>query len=195
MVAQIEKRDYTPEEYLALEEKSLEKHEYRDGEIIAMPGGTTAHNQITLNFCRKFPLSIADQEYYLYMNDVRLWIAQYRLYTYPDIMIIKGHPIYEGDGTVNVTNPLIIIEVLSQSTRNYDWTDKFKFYRSIPGFQEYLLIDQSRYYVAQYVCQESNKWFFQDDEGEEAILKVATIDFEISFQDLYQRVDFSLDDG
>ena len=194
MVAQIEKRDYTPEEYLALEEKSLEKHEYRDGEIIAMPGGTTNHNKIAGNFFRQFPTTIQEQDYEIYIADVRLWIAQYRLYTYPDIMIIKGHPIYEGSGTVNVTNPLIIIEVLSQSTRNYDWTDKFKFYRSIPGFQEYLLIDQSRYYVAQYVCQESKKWFFQDDEGEEAILKVATIDFEISFQDLYQRVDFSLDD-
>ncbi|NEO68564.1 Uma2 family endonuclease [Moorena sp. SIO3H5] len=194
MVIQTEKRYYTPEEYLTLEEKAIDKHEYRDGEIILMPGGTTNHNQIALNFCRKFPLTIKEQDYYIYINDVRLCIAQYPLYTYPDVMVIKGKPIYEGMGKTNVTNPSIIVEVLSKSTRDYDWTDKFIYYRSIPEFQEYILIDQYRFYVAQYFKQEDGQWLFNDYQGGEAVLKLASADFEISFQNLYERVDFELDE-
>ena len=192
MIIQSPKCYYRPEEYLSLEEKAVDKHEYRDGEIVTMTGGTTNHNQISLNFCRKFPLTIDRQDYYTYINDVRLWIAEHRFYTYPDVMIIKGKPVYEGKGTITVTNPSIIVEVLSKSTRDYDWTDKFKYYRSIPEFQEYILIDQYRFYTAQYAKQEDGQWLFNDCQGETAVLKLASVDFQISFQDLYERVDFDL---
>jgi Uma2 family endonuclease len=195
MILQTENKYYTPEEYLTLEEKATEKHEYRDGEIVVMPGGTTNHNQIALNFCRKFPLTIQEQDYYIYINDVRLWIPQYRVFTYPDVMVIKGKPIYEGSSKTNVTNPLIIVEVLSRSTRDYDRTDKFEFYRSIPEFQEYLLIDQDRFYATQYFKQGDGKWIFNDYKGAESVLKLASDEFEISFQDLYARVDFELDEN
>jgi len=195
MTLQTDKQYYTPEEYLTLEEKATEKHEYRDGEIALMPGGTTNHNQIAGNFYKQFPLKIQNQDYYVYINDVRLWIAQYRIFTYPDVMVIKGKPMYEGKGTSNVTNPLIIVEVLSQSTRDYDRTDKFQYYRSIPEFREYILIDQYRFYVSQYFKQEDGKWIFNDYQGEDSVLKLACDEFEISFQDLYERVDFELDEG
>jgi Uma2 family endonuclease len=195
MILQTENKYYTPEEYLTLEEKATEKHEYRDGEIVVMPGGTTNHNQIALNFCRKFPLTIQEQDYYIYINDVRLWIPEYRVFTYPDVMVIKGKPIYEGSSKTNVTNPLIIVEVLSRSTRDYDRTDKFEFYRSIPEFQEYLLIDQDRFYATQYFKQGDGKWIFNDYKGAESVLKLASDEFEISFQDLYARVDFELDEN
>lgn len=195
MILQTDKQYYTPEEYLTLEEKATEKHEYRDGEIALMPGGTTNHNQIVRNFYRQFPLKIQNQDYYVYINDVRLWIAQYRIFTYPDVMVIKGKPMYEGKGTSNVTNPLIIVEVLSQSTRDYDRTDKFQYYHSIPEFREYILIDQYRFYVSQYFKQEDGKWIFNDYQGEDSVLKLACDEFKISFQDLYARVDFELDEG
>jgi Uma2 family endonuclease len=194
MSVQTLKKNYSPEEYLTLEEKATDKHEYRNGEIVIMPGGTTNHNQIALNFCRQFPLTIKDQDYYIYINDVRLWIPQYRVFTYPDVMVIKGKPLYEGNSKTNVTNPLIIVEVLSQSTRDYDRTDKFQYYRSIPEFREYILIDQYRFYVSQYFKQEDEKWIFNDYQGEESLLQLASTDFEISFQDLYARVDFELNE-
>ncbi|NCR51891.1 MAG: Uma2 family endonuclease [Microcystis aeruginosa L211-07] len=203
MILQTEKKYYTPEEYLTLEEKATDKHEYRDGEIVLMPGGTTNHNQIAGNFYKRFPLNIQNQNYCVYINDVRLWIPQYRLYTYPDVMVIKGKPLYEGNSKTNVTNPLIIVEVLSQSTRDYDLlrsavgvrTDKFEFYRSIPEFQEYILIDQYRFYATQYFKQGDGKWIFNDYKGEESVLKLASDEFEISFQNLYERVDFEIDEG
>jgi Uma2 family endonuclease len=192
MVLQTEKRYYTPEEYLELEEKAEYKSEYRDGEIIAMPGGTTNHNKIAGIFYKKFPLTVEAQDYEIYIGDVRLWIPRYRLYTYPDVMVIKGKPIYEGTGTTAIINPLLIIEVLSNSTKNYDKTDKFKYYRSIPEFQEYIMIDQCSYAVEQFAKQAQGQWLFKEYEGEDAVLILNSINFQIALGDIYERVDFEL---
>ncbi|MEH2338093.1 Uma2 family endonuclease [Nostoc sp.] len=192
MVLQTEKRYYTPEEYLELEEKAEYKNEYKDGEIIPVAGGTTNHNKIALNFCRKFPLTVQGQAYDIYIGDVKLSIPRYRLYTYPDVIVIIGKPIYEGTGTTTITNPLLIVEVLSNSTKNYDKTDKFKYYRSIPGFQEYIMIDQYSFAVEQFAKQAEGQWIFKEYEGEEAVLVLNSIDFQIALRDIYERVDFEL---
>ena len=85
---------------------------------------------------------------------------EYRRYTYPDVMIITGKPIYEGENTTTVTNPSVIIEVLSDSTKNYDRGKKFRFYRSLESLQEYILIDQYSYYVEQFIKESSQEWKF-----------------------------------
>ena len=132
MQIQTSSKYYTLEEYLELEEKSEVKNEYIHGEIIPMSGGTTNHNEIAGNFYLHFKLKMRNQNYKIYMGDVKLWLQRYQIYTYPDIMVIQGEPIYEGNGTTQVTNPLLIVEVLSKSTINYDKPDKFRFYRSLP---------------------------------------------------------------
>jgi len=142
MLIQTASRFDTPEEYLELEEKAEGRSEYINGKIIPIPGGTTNHNKIAGNFYKKFPSQVQNQDYDIYMVDVKLWIPNYRIYTYPNIMVIKGEPVYEGTGTTKITNPLLIVEVLSNATKNYDKIDKFKYYRSIPNFQEYIMIDQ-----------------------------------------------------
>ncbi|BDI14430.1 hypothetical protein ANSO36C_02320 [Nostoc cf. commune SO-36] len=192
MVLQTEKRYYTPEEYLELEEKAEYKNEYRDGEIIPMTGGTTNHNNIAGNFYKKFPLTVQGQDYEIYIGDVKLSIFRYRINTYPDVMVIKGKPIYEGTGKTIITNPLLIVEVLSNSTKNYDKTDKFKYYRSIPGFQEYIMIDQYSFAVEQFAKQAEGQWIFKEYEGEDAVLVLDSIDFQIALRDIYERVDFEL---
>jgi Uma2 family endonuclease len=95
MQTQTPKKYYTPEEYLKQEATSEFKNEYRDGEIIPIAGGTTNHNEIALNFCTNFKFTMTGQNYKIYMGDVKLWIPRYRIYTYPDVMIIEGEPIYE----------------------------------------------------------------------------------------------------
>ncbi|MDJ0735248.1 MAG: Uma2 family endonuclease [Nostocaceae cyanobacterium] len=192
MVLQTEKGYYTPEEYLELEEKAEYKSEYRDGEIIPMTGGTTNHNKIALDFCRKFPLIVQGQTYDIYMADVRLWIPRYRIYTYPDVIVVKGKPIYEGTGKTTITNPCLIVEVLSNPIKNYDKTDKFKYYRSIPDLQEYIMIDQYSFSVEKFTKKAEVQWLFQEYEGEDAVLKLDVIDFEISLREIYARVDFEL---
>jgi len=192
MLTATETKYYTPEEYLALEETSEDKHEYRQGEIIPMVGATTNHNQIAGNFYRRFPLTINNQDYYTYMETVRLWLSDYSIYTYPDVMVIKGQPLYQGNSQSNVINPLIIVEVLSNSTQAYDRGDKFKFYRSLPTFQEYILIEQSSYSVERYSKQKDDQWLIDFVTGENAVLQLVSVDWQISFQDLYQRVNFDL---
>lgn len=190
MIAQPDVKPYSPAEYLALEETAEFRNEYIDGEIIPMTGGTTYHNQIALNFCRLFPLTVDDQDYYTYINDVKVWIEPCRVYTYPDVLITEGQPIYQGNNPVVVTNPKVIIEVLSDSIANYDRTEKFGFYWLLPSLQEYILISQSAYYVEQFSKRDDGQWLFQPIEGQESVLALMSINFQISIQSLYQRVVF-----
>jgi Uma2 family endonuclease len=193
MQTQTPKKSYSPEEYLQLEETSESKNEYRDGKIIPMAGGTTNHNEIALNFCTNFKFTMRVKNYKIYMGDVKLWIQRYRIYTYPDVMVISGKPIYEGNGTTQVTNPSIIVEVLSNSTQNYDRTNKFRFYRSIPELQEYIMIDQYEYLVEQFTKNADGQWVLTEYESVDAVLSLKSIDFQISFSDIYQEVNFEIE--
>ncbi|MGK7876758.1 MAG: Uma2 family endonuclease [Xenococcaceae cyanobacterium] len=190
MKVQTEKPYYTPEEYLELEEKAEYKSEYRNGAIVPMAGGTTNHNRIILDFCTHLNLALRGQNAEVFTGDVRLWIPRYRLYTYPDIMVIKGEPVYEGTGTTTVTNPWLILEVLSDSTKNYDQGDKFKYFRSIPDFREYILIDQYSFYAEQFAKIAEGQWIFNEYPGKNAVLALDSIDFQISFNDIYARINF-----
>lgn len=190
MQVQTRKHIYTPEEYLELEEKALYKSEYRNGEIIPMTGGTTNHNQIALNFASSLLYVIRGKKYRVFIGDVRLWIPEYREYTYPDVIVTDGKPIYAGKNNTTVTNPLLIVEVLSKSTKNYDQGDKFTFYRSIPQFKEYVLVEQNQYQVMHYSKTNEGEWIFREYKSEDDIVKLQYLDFEISLVDIYQDVNF-----
>jgi len=190
MQVQTRKHIYTPEEYLELEEKALYKSEYRNGEIIPMTGGTTNHNQIALNFASSLLYVIRGKKYRVFIGDVRLWIPEYREYTYPDVIVTDGKPIYAGKNNTTVTNPLLIVEVLSKSTKNYDQGDKFTFYRSIPQFKEYVLVEQNQYQVMHYSKTNEGEWIFREYKSEDDIVKLQHLDFELSLVDIYQDVNF-----
>lgn len=192
MPTQIEKRYYTPEEYLGLEEVAEYKSEYHDGQIIPMTGGTTNHNEIAGNFYSHFKFAFRGQNYRIYMGDVRLWIPRYRRYTYPDVMVIEGAPVYECSATTTVTNPLLIVEVLSKSTTNYDQGEKFRYYRSIPEFREYILIDQYSFHVEQFSKNLEGKWVLTEYELQDSVLTLDSIEFQFSLSELYEGVDFDL---
>jgi Uma2 family endonuclease len=193
MQTQTPKKHYTPEEYLQLEETSEFKNEYYDGEILPRAGRTTNHNEIAGNFCANFKLKMRGKDYKIYIGDVRLWIPRYRIYTYPDAMIIEGKPIYEGTGTTTVTNPSIIIEVLSKSTENHDRTNKFRFYRSIPTLKEYIIFYQYEYLIEQYAKNANAQWVLTEYASIDALLSLQTIDFQISLNDIYAGVNFELE--
>ncbi len=187
-VTQITKRDYTPEEYLALEERAIDKSEYHDGEIIPMTGGTTNHNSIIINLIANLKFGLRSRNYSLFTSDVRLWIPETRRYVYPDIMVIQGEPIYQGNNQTLVTNPLIIIEILSSSTKDYDRGGKFLYYRSIPEFREYILIDQYSYHIEQFAKNSNNKWVLTEYDSEDAILALESVEFQIPLRDIYERI-------
>jgi len=192
MQTQTKKQFYTPEEYLELEEKAEFRNEYRDGEIVPMTGGTAKHNSIAVNFLFALKLALRGQNYQIFINDLRLWIPSDRIYTYPDIMVIAGKLIFQGDRTDIVTNPILVAEVLSQSTKNYDKGEKFDFYRSIPELREYILIDQYKVHVMQYYKTDSGSWLLTDYQTADAVLKLASIDLQIPLSEIYEQIDFEL---
>ncbi|MFZ1029342.1 MAG: Uma2 family endonuclease [Limnoraphis robusta] len=189
-MTQTQTRIYTPEEYLELEEQAEFKNEYRDGEILPMAGGTTNHNEIAGNVLVFLKFALRGKDYRVFIGDVRLWIPQNRTYTYPDIMVIQGEPIYQENRRDIVTNPRLIVEVLSKSTQGYDQGDKFRSYRSIPSFQEYILIDQYRFYIEQFSKNTENKWVLTDYEGEDAVLTLESVELQMSLGEIYERVNF-----
>jgi len=183
-------RDYTPEEYLAIEEFSEYKSEYINGQIIPMAGGTVNHNKLAGNLYAALNFAFRQQDYQVFIGDVRLWIPEKRIFTYPDVMIIAGEPEYVNNRTDIIVNPVVIIEVLSKSTQAYDREGKFNAYRTIPGFQEYLLVDQTRIHVEQsFITGKKQGWFREYDEEDEAIA-LAAVSFQISLNDLYSKVKF-----
>lgn len=157
-----QQKNYTPTEYLNLEINSQQRHEYINGEIIPMTGGTPNHNQIALNFSAALNFSLKRQPYRVFVSDQRLWMPQKRIYAYPDVMVIQGDLQLQAGRKDTITNPLIIAEVLSKSTRNYDKDKKFAAYRTIPTFQEYLLIDQYTMQVEQYYKTAQKQWIFSE---------------------------------
>jgi len=185
-----EKRDYSPIEYLELEVISEYRHEYIDGQIIPMTGGTPNHNQIAGNFYAALNFALKRQPYRVFIADQRLWIPKKRIHTYPDVMVVAGSLEFSEGRKDTITNPLVICEVLSKSTRSYDLDEKFAAYRTIPSFQEYVLIDQYKNHVEQYSKTDENKWIFSEYEQESSIITLSTIQFQIPLSDIYDKVDF-----
>lgn len=187
-----EQRYYTAEEYLELEEAAKYKSEYIDGQIIPMAGGTLNHNQIALNLSGELNFAFKKQNYHVCIADVRLWIPQKRIYTYPDVMIVAGEPEFFNNRQDIILNPQVIIEVLSKSTKAYDREDKFEAYRTIPTFQEYLLIDQNRIHVEQFSKSGKKRWTLCEYDEEDNAIALSSVPFEISLQDLYNKVKFEV---
>jgi Uma2 family endonuclease len=181
---------YSKEEYLSMEEKAEFKSEYNNGEIIPMTGASIKHNRIIINLIIALTRAITDENCEIFANDLRLWIPEYNQYTYPDVMIIKGEPIFEENRTDTIMNPSIIFEVLSKSTSSNDRGDKFNFYRSIPQFQEYVLIDQYQVHIEHFSKTSDGNWLFTESKKKDGILKLVSVNCEIKHQDIYQRVTF-----
>jgi Uma2 family endonuclease len=187
-----EQGEYSLTEYLELEVISEYRHEYINGQIIPMTGGTPNHNQIAGNFYAALNFALKRQPYRVFITDQRLWIPKKRIHTYPDVMIVAGSLEFSEGRTDTITNPLIIAEVLSKSTRSYDIDEKFAAYRTIPNFQEYILIDQYKNHVQQYYKTDDKKWIFSEYEEEDSILILSSIQFQISLADIYDKVEFDV---
>ncbi|MGF1567706.1 MAG: Uma2 family endonuclease [Nodosilinea sp.] len=181
-------KTYTADEYLALEVESDTRHEYRHGEIVPMTGGTPAHNEINsvLNALLRFALK--GQPYSIFVTDQRLWIPDQNLYTYPDIMVTPRPVDLKPGRKDTVMNPILIAEVLSDSTEKYDRGAKFEFYRTLSTFQEYLLIAQEKPHVEQYVKQAENQWLFMEYHDLSQTVELSSVGVTIALADLYEAV-------
>jgi len=188
-------RHYSPAEYLALEETAESRSEYQNGAIIAMTGGSANHNWIAGNIFALLKAALRGTEAKVFIGDLRLWIPTYNCYTYPDILVIQGEPQFQDDRSDIVMNPILMIEVLSKSTRDYDRREKFKYYRSLPSFAEYLLVDQFQMQVDQFRKIKNPKtteeaWIFQSYDQPTAQIELSALGIFLGIEDIYEDIVF-----
>jgi len=182
---------YTCEEYLALEEMVEVKYEFYQGEIFAMSGGTFKHSRIKVNTISALHQKLRGKSCQLTDSDMRIATPS-GLMTYPDAGVFCGPPELT-DNQRTLLNPVVIIEVLSPSTRRYDKSDKFMLYRSIPSFRDYLLVDSEQVQVQHFRKTENNEWILHEyfDLTEDVYL--GSIDESISLAEIYEGMGFELD--
>lgn len=187
-------RRYTEAEYLALEEQAAHRSEFYRGEIFAMSGGSINHNRIVLNTVSALRTQLEAAPCEVFAADMRLLIEKHRLYTYPDVAVVCGRPELAADRNDTLTNPLVIIEVLSESTERYDRVEKFRFYRAIPTLREYVLIDQYTPRVEHYWKGADDIWMFEEIAGLDGAMELRAVSVVLSLRDLYARVAFNASD-
>ena len=190
MLAPTEEQVYTPQEYLEFEVGSPERHEYINGEVCLMTGGTPNHNKIAGNFYAALNFSLKRQPYQVFVTAQRLWIPEKKIYTYPDVMVVQGALQLQESRKDTIVNPLLIAEVLSESTRSYDKDAKFVAYRTIPTLREYLLIDQYEISIEQYVKTDRKSWLFSEFGEADEVVALNSIQFEMAIEDVYDKVEF-----
>ena len=190
MTQAIEKKIYTTEAYFDFELDSPERHEYDNGEIRLITGGTPNHNRICRNLLIALELAFKGKPYETFITDQRLWIRDRNIYTYPDIMVLEKPIQLQEKRTDTVMNPCLIAEVLSKSTKDYDHSEKFLAYRTIKTFQEYLLIDQYQIQVEHYVKTAANQWLMSEYTDPQVTLTLRSIGLKLTIADLYENIEF-----
>ena len=186
----------SPEEYLRLERTTLRekggKYEFFNQKRIYMPGGTILHNTIVMNtaFSLHSPLRQAQIKSNITIADMRVAsFGQFKNYFYPDIVVVEGKTYCEDEHKDIVINPMLLIEVISGSTENFDRGDKFKSYRQIESLKEYILIDSKKKSVEQFYKDEAGKWHF-GSEITEGSMRLYAFPIDLSVDDIYFDVEF-----
>ncbi len=180
----------TPEEYLEIDRKNEFRSEYVGGEMFAMSGGTRNHSRLVLNTARQLAEQLDRGPCELAMGDLRLYSAKHRIFTYPDILVTCGPDQYLDTRRDTITDATAIAEVLSPSTKNYDRSQKFDFYRSLPSFSEYLLLAQDEVRAEHHVRLPDASWLFREFTSPGDIIELKSIGCRLELQSLYDRVEF-----
>lgn len=183
---------YTVDEYLRRERNSLEKHEFDDGEILAMAGATRVHVLITTNTLVALHTRLRGKPCVPYGSDLRIRLSGRPKYVYPDISVICGQPQADPDDSrgESFLNPRLIVEVLSPSTEQYDRKAKFDRYRQVESLREYVLVSQDTSRIETFARQPDGTWAFDVAVGIEAVAKLRSIQVDLPLSEVYAGVEF-----
>ena len=187
-----QKRRYTITEYLERERQSLEKHEYDNGEILAMAGGSANHSLVAMNFLGELRARLKGQPCRVYESNLRVRIPRTTLYTYPDGSVICGEIKRDADDPAGetVVNPRVIVEVLSPSTELYDRVTKFSRYQQLDSLEEYVLVAQSSPHVECFWRREGGTWLLTPVYGLDAVARLQSLRIELPLREIYAGVEF-----
>ena len=185
-------KTYSPDEYLAFEIQSELRHEYYRGEIFLMTGGSSAHSIIKMNLGRLIGNHLAANSCVAFDADMRVKVERSELYTYPDISIACPPIEFERrTGAETLLNPVVLIEVLSPSTENYDRGKKFEHYSRIPSLREYLLVSQDEPHVEKRVRDKDGNWILSMVSDIHAAVTIESIHCVLRLDEIYAKVRFT----
>ncbi len=174
----------SPQVYLVQERQSDSKSEYVAGEIFAMSGGSPVHNLIGMNIGASLHSQLKQRPCRVYTSDQRVQVSDG--YVYPDVSIVCGTPLFSDKD--NLCNPIVLVEVLSPATADYDAGGKFARYRQLDALQEYLMVAQDTYHLIHYRRQADNCWLLTDYTDANAILELPSIGCTLAVMDVYAKV-------
>lgn len=175
--------------YLEAENKALEKHEYLRGEIYAMAGGTPEHGRIAIAIASELRTALRGRPCNVYSSDVRIRIVETDMATYPDLSVVSGKVEHSVDDKHGIMNPILIVEVLSDSTEAYDRGAKAAHYRRIPSLQEYVLVGQNTQKIEVYRRVDDNRWELSEfGPGEDAMILGTKISVDSVYRDAIQSL-------
>ena len=184
------KQPLTPEEYLVRERLAPTKSEYYRGEVFAMAGASERHNLIVTNLVASLVTSLRGRNYRVYSSDMRVLVCDTGLYTYPDVVVVCGKPaLADTEGDV-LTNPVLLVEVLSESTKDYDRGGKFHQYMRIPSLQEYLTVSQTEMMIDASIRQADNSWLIRELVPANGKVSIQCLGIELDFAEVYDQVEF-----
>lgn len=180
------RRRLTIESYLAFERQAETRHEYLDGEIVAMTGASRRHNRITLNIALALESQLEDRDCEVFVNEMRV-LTPTRLFAYPDVVVACGPARFDDSEFDTLLNPILIVEVLSKSTEAYDRITKLSHYRSIPSLAEVLLVAQDGVHVEQLIRQPGNEWLFRESDDLETSLDLPSLGCRLDLRRVYRK--------
>lgn len=182
--------DYSisPEEYLSLERRAEFKSEYFDGVVYAMAGGSERHNLIAANVIIALGVQLRDRPCRVYPSDLKVSVPNSKRFFYPDVSVICGETRFADEARDVILNPVLVVEVLSESTEAFDRGKKFSSYQQLESLREYLLVAQDEFVVEHYLRQEDG-WLYTKASGAEADLVLPALDCRIALGDIYNKVE------
>lgn len=181
----------TPEEYLRLERASEVRHEYFNGQIYAMAGGTDDHGTISGNVFALLWNQLRGRNCKANGSDLRLHVSESGLYTYPDVSVLCGETEFDDPEHDTVLNPRVVVEVLSPSTERYDRGDKFAHYQMLPSLTDYLLISQGKPRIEHFV-RRGEQWVLTTTVDPAATIRIVSIQCDLKLSEVYERIEFAL---
>jgi len=182
---------FTPEEYLEFERRQIEaKHEYLDGEIFPMPGGTRRHAKIVMNILTELTTQFWDRPFEAFGPELRVKVSATGLYTYPDVLITGNEPAVEDEHDDTVLDPIVIMEVLSDSTESYDRGKKFVHYRGLDSLKEYFLVSQKEYRIERFLRQDDGNWLYSEVTDPEGSIEIPSVVCRVPLSRIYRKVKF-----
>lgn len=181
-----EKKYITPEEYLKFERGSDKKHEYFKGKMFAMSGASFNNNMISRNMIVILYNKLKNTEYIAFGSDMRVYVSENGLYTYPDISVFKKEVVLQDEEKDTALNPVVLFEILSKATQNYDRGGKFKLYRDIPTLEDYVLISQDDIRIEHFSRSSDERWILKELKRFDDELFLNSINVNIRMSEIFE---------